>query len=61
MFSRTKEIFKANEKGGFMCPYTTALDIVFYPNEIILVISTNHHSSMWLNQARKNCKGWLLI
>ena len=35
MFSRTKEIFKANEKGGFMCPYTTALDIVFYPNEII--------------------------
>jgi len=61
MFSRTKEIFKANEKGGFMCTYTNALDIVFYPNKIILVIPTNHHFSMWLNQAWKNCKGWLLL
>ncbi len=29
MFSRTKEIDKADEKGGFMCTYTIALDIVF--------------------------------
>ena len=41
MFSRTKEIVKANEKGGFMCTYTTVLDIVLYSNEIITIGSSS--------------------